>query len=231
MGQRRFGILVDQLTGGDQVPGHRVGGAAIQSRELTPDFGGELLGLDGWWDRRSGRLGRGLLHLRRVLGLGATGPPGPPDRGADEPRSRRGAPARGTTRRAPVCVALPVVGHWCLPVDSNLFSKGYGQHRYRHHSDSDIANALMPCAAMECPRFLGGISLMCVRRCPTFPPGLGSIIGAGWLSFRVRDGSGRFPAAMAAVTLFTFCEVFWWWGVVVCGWCVVASVCCKFSAG
>ena len=31
---------------------------------------------------------------------------------------------------------------------------------------------------------------------------LGSIIGAGWLSFRVRDGSGRFPAAMAAVTLF-----------------------------
>ena len=37
---------------------------------------------------------------------------------------------------------------------------------------------------------------MCVRRCPTFPPGLGSIIGAGRLSFRVRDGSGRFPAAM-----------------------------------
>ncbi|MCW2630144.1 MAG: hypothetical protein JWR48_6866, partial [Mycobacterium sp.] len=36
---------------------------------------------------------------------------------------------------------------------------------------------------------------MCVRRCPTFPPGLGSIIGAGRLSFRVRDGSGRFPAA------------------------------------
>ena len=33
---------------------------------------------------------------------------------------------------------------------------------------------------------------------------LGSIIGAGRLSFRVRDGSGRFPAAMAAVTL---CEL------------------------
>ena len=42
---------------------------------------------------------------------------------------------------------------------------------------------------------------MCVRRCPTFPPGLGSIIGAGRLSFRVRDGSGRFPAAVAAVTV------------------------------
>ena len=37
---------------------------------------------------------------------------------------------------------------------------------------------------------------MGVRRCPTFPPVVGSIIGAGRLSFRVRDGSGRFPAAM-----------------------------------
>ena len=46
---------------------------------------------------------------------------------------------------------------------------------------------------------------MYVRRCPTFPPGLGSIIGAGRLSFRVRDGSGRFPAAVAAVTLFLLC--------------------------
>ena len=79
---------------------------------------------------------------------------------------------------------------------------------------------------------------MCVRRCPTFPPGLGSIIGAGWLSFRVRDGSGRFPAAMAAVTLckllsvprvfgggvgvFTMCE---------CVWLRVFVCFCKFSAG
>ena len=49
-----------------------------------------------------------------------------------------------------------------------------------------------------------GVFLLCVRRCPTFPPGLGSIIGADRLSFRVRDGSGRFPVAMSAVTLF-FC--------------------------
>ena len=40
---------------------------------------------------------------------------------------------------------------------------------------------------------------------------VGSIIGAGRLSFRVRDGSGRFPVAMSAVTL--LCCV-WWWGVV-----------------
>ena len=62
----------------------------------------------------------------------------------------------------------------------------------------------MRCVVMEMPPdFSGGISLICVRRCPTFPPGLGSIIGAGRLSFRVRDGSGRFPAAVAAVTFFT----------------------------
>ena len=37
-----------------------------------------------------------------------------------------------------------------------------------------------------------------------FSTRVGSIIGAGRLSFRVRDGSGRFPVAVAAVTLF-FC--------------------------
>ena len=81
-----------------------------------------------------------------------------------------------------------------------------------------------------------------------------SIIGAGRLSFRVRDGSGRFPAAVAAVTLFICspytCVCFWWWGVVCSTMDVVArfvvlhavSQCfwlfsktclgvCKFSAG
>ena len=79
---------------------------------------------------------------------------------------------------------------------------------------------------------------MCVRRCPTFPPGLGSIIGAGWLSFRVRDGSGRFPAAMAAVTL---CKLLSWPRVfgggvgvfTMCGLCGCEFLWCfcKFSAG
>src|ERR671917_326995 len=41
-----------------------------------------------------------------------------------------------------------------------------------------------------------------VRRRPTLPPRLrGSTIGAGRLSFRVRNGSGRFPLAMAAGTI------------------------------
>src|SRR3954466_13403357 len=43
---------------------------------------------------------------------------------------------------------------------------------------------------------------MVVRRRPTLPPRLqGSTIGAERLSFRVRNGTGRFPFAMTAVTL------------------------------
>ena len=57
---------------------------------------------------------------------------------------------------------------------------------------------------------------MYVRRCPTFPPGLGSIIGADRLSFRVRDGTGRFPVAVTAVTLFTV-TLFIFWFVLVGG--------------
>ena len=44
-----------------------------------------------------------------------------------------------------------------------------------------------------------------VRRCPTLPQGLPcSTIGAGGLNFRVRNGSGCFPFAMAAVTLWSY---------------------------
>ena len=52
------------------------------------------------------------------------------------------------------------------------------------------------------PVWVGGLYLMCVRRCPTLPhpPGC-STIGAVGLSFRVRNGTGRFPHAMTAVTL------------------------------
>ena len=53
---------------------------------------------------------------------------------------------------------------------------------------------------------LGGSGLNVCSAVSYFSTLLGSIIGAGRLSFRVRDGTGRFPAAMAAVTLFT---LFW----------------------
>jgi len=39
--------------------------------------------------------------------------------------------------------------------------------------------------------------VVCARWCPTLPhPGGCSTIGAVRLSFRVRDGSGRFPVAV-----------------------------------
>src|SRR5690606_22651857 len=39
------------------------------------------------------------------------------------------------------------------------------------------------------------------RRCPTLPPPPeGSTIGAGGLSFRVRNGTGRFPTAITTDT-------------------------------
>ena len=52
------------------------------------------------------------------------------------------------------------------------------------------------------------ISVMGVRRCPTLPQGPPcSTIGAERLSFRVRNGTGRFPLAMAAETLLMFQSV------------------------
>ena len=47
-----------------------------------------------------------------------------------------------------------------------------------------------------------GLCMVSVRRRPSLPPpGGGSTIGAEGLSFRVRNGTGRFPHAMTAVTL------------------------------
>ena len=51
----------------------------------------------------------------------------------------------------------------------------------------------------------GGIFVNVCSAVSYFSTREGSIIGAGRLSFRVRDGSGRFPVAVAAVTLLRFC--------------------------
>ena len=82
------------------------------------------------------------------------------------------------------------------------------------------------------PTRIGGISINGCSAVSYFSTLVGSIIGAGRLSFRVRDGSGRFPAAVAAVTLFYFQPrvVVLFGGGVWCGLGVVACV-GKFSAG
>ena len=53
------------------------------------------------------------------------------------------------------------------------------------------------------PIEIGGPGLNLCSAVSYFSTRVGSIIGAGRLSFRVRDGSGRFPAAITAVTLFS----------------------------
>ena len=79
-----------------------------------------------------------------------------------------------------------------------------------------------------------GVLVMVVRRCPTLPhpPGC-STIGAVGLSFRVRNGTGRFPHAMTAVTLLPVpaCAGLWFrLGVgSLCGYnCVVLLFSCWF---
>ena len=55
------------------------------------------------------------------------------------------------------------------------------------------------------PKGFGGHGAFCVCSAVSyFSTLVGSIIGAGRLSFRVRDGSGRFPVAVTAVTLLRF---------------------------
>lgn len=77
------------------------------------------------------------------------------------------------------------------------------------------------------PKGFGGHGACCVCSAVSyFSTRVGSIIGAGRLSFRVRDGSGRFPVAVAAVTLFTCWGVIgggvWWFALWGCG-CVCVS--------
>ena len=64
----------------------------------------------------------------------------------------------------------------------------------------------------------GGLSCMGWRWCPTLPhPGGCSTIGVFRLSFRVRNGTGRFPGAMTTATTRGYCTcatVVWCQGIV-----------------
>ena len=74
--------------------------------------------------------------------------------------------------------------------------------RWRKESEKGNCglNVLLPylgCTNGRCPpTVLGGTGFKVCSAVSYFSTRVGSIIGAGRLSFRVRDGSGRFPAAM-----------------------------------
>jgi hypothetical protein len=60
------------------------------------------------------------------------------------------------------------------------------------------------CAHAKAPPAIAGGASKESRRRPTLPPGLpGSTIGARGLNFRVRDGTGCLPSAMATETLWS----------------------------
>ena len=71
--ERGLGVVVDQVTRGDQVPGHGIGGDPIQSAELPTDFGCQLLCLDVVRNpRRSAVLiGGAMLRLCTASATGA----------------------------------------------------------------------------------------------------------------------------------------------------------------
>ena len=54
MSERSFGVVIEKLTGGDQMASDRVGGTAIQRGELATDLRCELLGFDAGRYRRAG---------------------------------------------------------------------------------------------------------------------------------------------------------------------------------
>jgi hypothetical protein len=73
--QGRFGVVIEQLPGGDQVPCHHVGGGTVQRAQLAPDLGGQLPGVDVLRYRRPS-LGCAFAVGRCALRLGLAGPAG-----------------------------------------------------------------------------------------------------------------------------------------------------------
>ena len=171
---------------------------AVQRREFAADLGRQLLGFDVGRDRRAlrpWRLAVGCWAGRDGRGLGPTSAAPNVDRVVPVAVRRRWMSAAVAARRCrPACPGPRMPLYTVSPIPRQFENSNYELS----------ANIESP------PTQLWGVILVCVRRCPTFPPGLGSIIGAGRLSFRVRDGSGRFPVAITAVTLFFVCGAPGW---------------------
>jgi hypothetical protein len=112
-------------------------------------------------------------------------------RGTPHPRSRHGSWS-GVCR----CETQPRVRRGLASLHPHRFS-------------ADLSSTLHPDSWSDDdegrPANRAALIKRCVRRRPTLPrSGPRSTIGAERLSFRVRDGTGRFPLAMVAVTLWRF---------------------------
>ncbi len=201
--ERGLGVLVEELAGRNQMAGNVIRGCLVQCGEFATDFGRQLPGFD-----RGGQCRAGSLRLIvRVLrsGLFAPRPAGArrPWRTVAIARSAaRSAGVGSPSRTSLVAAVLPVARHVCLPCFADRPARGYGAIRlFAKNGEFELVHSRIQ---NRPPRNCGGRFFKGCSAVSYFSTRMGSIIGAGRLSFRVRDGSGRFPAAVAAVTLFYF---------------------------
>ena len=145
-------------------------------------------------------------RIARRAGVARGGPAA--DRNAAAPSAdRAGAPAAvgPAVRSAVAAAALVVVGHGEKDTGSAdgltiaelrgeiSMAKRSGKRKLR----AECIAAVFGVHECRCPpTVLGGTGFKVCSAVSYFSTRVGSIIGAGRLSFRVRDGSGRFPAAM-----------------------------------
>ena len=90
---------------------------------------------------------------------------------------------------------------WCVSERRASEGRAVALWRFEAKMSAPAENGSAPVGApLWSPRGLNLIQV-CARWCPTLPhPGGCSTIGAVRLSFRVRDGSGRFPVAVTTET-------------------------------
>ena len=90
---------------------------------------------------------------------------------------------------------------WCVSERRASEGRAVALWRFEAKMSAPAENGSAPGGApLWSPRGLNLIQV-CARWCPTLPhPGGCSTIGAVRLSFRVRDGSGRFPVAVTTET-------------------------------
>ena len=215
----RLRVLVDEQAGGSEVACHPGRELLRETLELV-DHGavelvaGDLLGqrrpvVLRLVDRAGPLLLAGPLPVALALAAGpaagvarrrlaAAGVPAPTSGVGLAAPARGAASAGGRLRAAPCCwtLATTFLGH-----DRNL--SGVLARCADVRRRGCVATVLS--MARKCSRghlSPGGLCPIVVRRRPTLPQPLGcSTIGAERLNFRVRDGTGCFPFAMAAVTL------------------------------
>ena len=186
------------------MPSDRPGGTTAQRAELGPNVVVELAAGHIRIGRRIGRAGSASPlrpAVRACWLLGCSVRRG--DRRCASVRAPRSARPRPPARLAgiPPRAGATVPSASTAPADPSC-----ARQPWAHSSVLGSGGILPPSGKTHegPPALMAGdpSSSACVRRRPTLPPRLqGSTIGAEGLSFRVRNGTGRFPFAMAAVTL------------------------------